>query len=126
MQHSMLSLENIAAFFRSAGSSNDSRDDAYFNRLRKKEFARINKKRNIYLDYTGGCLYPASLVKAHQQFLEQAVFGNPHSTNPASLLSEKYISEAREHVLHYFNAPDYYCIFTSNASGALQIVGESY
>src|SRR3972149_7908089 len=35
---------------------------------------------------------------------------------------------ARHYVLQYFNAsPDEYCvIFTSNASGALKLVGESY
>lgn len=29
-------------------------------------------------------------------------------------------------MLEYFNARDYYCVFTANASGALQIVGECY
>jgi selenocysteine lyase/cysteine desulfurase len=118
----MLTLKNIRSFFWWDANN----DDAFFNELRRKEFARLDKERHIYLDYTGGCLYPESLVKAHHDFLQQAVYGNPHSTNPASLLSEKYVNDARERVLNFFNAPDYYCIFTSNASAALQIVGESY
>ncbi|MEJ0080593.1 MAG: aminotransferase class V-fold PLP-dependent enzyme [Puia sp.] len=28
--------------------------------------------------------------------------------------------------MEYFNASEYYCVFTQNASGALQIVGECY
>lgn len=34
--------------------------------------------------------------------------------------------ETRQKVLDFFNAEDYYCVFTSNASGVLKIVGESY
>jgi len=100
--------------------------DIFFNRLRKKEFSRLDKSGHVYLDYTGGNLYPQSLVEKHQRFLQKAVYGNPHSKNTASLLSEKYINESRKAVLDFFNAKDYYCIFTSNASAALQIVGECY
>lgn len=100
--------------------------DSFFNRLRKKEFSRLDKKKQIYLDYTGGGLYPKSLIKTHQRQLLKSVFGNPHSTNPASQLSEKKIKETRESILNFFHAEDYYCIFTPNATGALKIVGESY
>ncbi len=54
------------------------------------------------------------------------ILGNPHSTNPASQLSTKLVEEARQKVIDGFNAEDYYCIFTQNASNALKIVGESY
>jgi selenocysteine lyase/cysteine desulfurase len=101
-------------------------DDIFFNQLRKKEFSRLDEQGHVYLDYTGGCLYPQCLVDAHHEFLRQAVYGNPHSTNPASQLSERFVNVARQRVLDFFNATDYYCVFTSNASGALQIVGESY
>jgi len=125
---SMLNLKNIHALLRNKANNNKeySNDDAFFNQLRRNEFSRLQKGNHVYLDYTGGCLYPVSLVKAHQEYLLQAVYGNPHSTNPASILSEKYVNDARERVLNFFNASDYYCIFTSNASAALQIVGESY
>jgi selenocysteine lyase/cysteine desulfurase len=102
------------------------KSDIFFERLRKKEFSRLDKSGHVYLDYTGGNLYPQSLVEKHHRFLQKAVYGNPHSKNGASLLSEKYINESRKAVLDFFNAKDYYCIFTSNASAALQIVGECY
>lgn len=100
--------------------------DIFFNRLREQEFSRLDKSGHVYLDYTGGNLYPHCLVEKHQRFLQKAVYGNPHSRNNASLLSEKYVNEARKAVIDFFNAKDYYCIFTGNASGALQIVGECY
>lgn len=100
--------------------------DIFFNRLHKKEFSRLDSSGHVYLDYTGANLYPASLLNIHHRFLQKAVYGNPHSINPASALSEKFIYEARERVLDFFNAPGYYCIFTANASAALQIVGECY
>ena len=107
-------------------SDNSSDYDRYFNRLRRKEFSRLDKAGHIYLDYTGGCLYPSSLIEKHKSFLRNGVYGNPHSTNPASQLSGELVDEARRKVLNFFTAHNYYCIFTSNASGALQIVGESF
>jgi len=101
-------------------------NDAFFNELRKKEFARLDKLGHVYLDYTGGSLYPQCLVDKHYIYLKNEVYGNPHSINPTSLLSEKFISKARKKVLDFFKAENYYCIFTHNASGALQIVGECY
>ena len=100
--------------------------DVYFDRLRKKEYGRLDKSGHVYLDYTGGHLYPQSLVNIHCKFLQKEVYGNPHSMNPASSLSEKFENEARTKVLDFFNARDYYCIFTLNATGALRIVGECY
>ena len=102
------------------------KSDPYFNRLRKKEYSRLDRQGHVYLDYTGGNLHPQCLLDAHYRYLKNAVYGNPHSTNPASLLSERFVTEAREKVLEFFNAQDYYCVFTNNASGALQIVGECY
>src|SRR5689334_12244733 len=105
---SMLNLKNIHALLRNKANNNKeySNDDAFFNQLRRNEFSRLQKGNHVYLDYTGGCLYPESLVKAHQEYLLQAVYGNPHSTNPASILSEKYVNDARERVLNFFNASD--------------------
>jgi selenocysteine lyase/cysteine desulfurase len=100
--------------------------DAFFNKLRKKEYSTLDKLGHVYLDYTGGNIHPRCLLDKHYRYLKEAVFGNPHSTNPVSKLSEKLIDEARQKVLDFFNAQDYYCVFTQNASGALQIVGECY
>ena len=100
--------------------------DAFFNRLRKKEYFRLDERGHVYLDYTGGNICPQSLLDKHFNYLTKAIYGNPHSSNPASLLSERMVNAARERVLDFFNAPNYYCVFTANASAALQIVGECY
>ncbi|MCC6725452.1 MAG: aminotransferase class V-fold PLP-dependent enzyme [Saprospiraceae bacterium] len=102
-------------------------DEQFFNDLRKREFSRLDRQRQVYLDYTGGNLYAQSLIDKHFAYLRDAVYGNPHSTNPTSQLSTRNVTEAREKVLRFFNAQDdYFCVFTANASGALQIVGECY
>lgn len=117
---------NYKRFFKEVFGAEKKKGEKYFNRLRKKEYSRLDKLGHIYLDYTGGHVYAQSLVNKHCEFLQHEVFGNPHSVNPASLRSEKFENEARARILDYFNASDYYCIFTLNASGALQIVGECY
>ena len=98
------------------------------NELRQREYKRLDQQGHVYLDYTGGGLYPESLVREHADFLQKSVLGNPHSQNPTSLASTHLMQQARADVLRYFRAdPDEYeVIFTANASGALKLVGESY
>ncbi len=96
--------------------------------LRAREYARLEKHNQIYLDYTGGGLYAASQLRQHMALLEEGIFGNPHSKNPTSLAMTHLVEQARCYVLEFFNAsPDkYVVIFTPNASGALKLVGEAY
>ena len=96
--------------------------------LRAREYARLDEAQHVYLDYTGGGLYADSQIRAHTDLLLGNVFGNPHSTNPTSLVMTHFIEQTRAYVLDYFHAsPDeYVVIFTQNASGALKLVGESY
>jgi selenocysteine lyase/cysteine desulfurase len=96
--------------------------------LRNVEYARLDVGGHIYLDYTGGGLYADSQLRSHTKLLSEHVFGNPHSSNPTSLAATQLVEHTREYVLKFFNAdPDeYLAIFTSNASGALKLVGESY
>ncbi len=100
--------------------------ETFFNSLRKNEYYQLDKSEHIYLDYTGGNLYSKSQLKKHFNQLNENIFGNPHSTNPTSKFSTQLVEEARQKVLDFFNADDYYCIFTPNATGALKIVGECY
>ncbi len=100
--------------------------DSFFNTLRKKEYSRLDHTNHVYLDYTGGNLYPDSLIKKHFHQLEENTFGNPHSTNPTSQHSTFLVEQARKKVIAFFNAEDYHCVFTANASGALKIIGECY
>jgi selenocysteine lyase/cysteine desulfurase len=101
---------------------------ARLDRLRATDYARLDAGDQVFLDYTAGGLYAESQVKAHAELLLSGVFGNPHSTNPASAAMTKWVESARAHVLEFFNAsPDeYVVVFTQNASGALRLVGEAY
>lgn len=96
--------------------------------LRESEYRRLDALEHIYLDYTGGSLYAESQLQTHMEFLNNHVFGNPHSNNPTSLQMTDAVERARNTVLQYFNAsPDEYtAVFTQNASGALKLVGEAY
>lgn len=96
--------------------------------LRQREYARLDANGDVYLDYTGGGLYALSQVQQHMSLLAGGVFGNPHSSNPTSQAATTLAEATRADVLRYFNAnPDeYLVVFTSNASGALKLVGESY
>ncbi len=101
-------------------------EDALFEEVRKVDFNRLDTQGHVYLDYTGGGLYAQAQLDRHHALLKKEVFGNPHSSNPTSQGATVLVDKARQKVLDYFNAKDYYCIFTSNASGALKIVGECY
>lgn len=103
-------------------------ENKLLDRLRETEYGVLNANNEIYLDYTGGSLYGAGQLTAHFDLLKSEVYGNPHSDNPSSLRSTALMNDARDTVLKFFNAPaeEYCVIFTSNASGALRLVGESY
>jgi molybdenum cofactor sulfurtransferase len=96
--------------------------------LRERDYARLDRTGQVYLDYTGGGLYADSQMRLHQQVLAEHVFGNPHSSNPTSLAATQLIESTRSTILQFFNADpvEYTVIFTQNASGALKLVGESY
>ena len=95
--------------------------------LRATEYYRLDEHGQVYLDYTGGSLYGESQLQQHLDLLRSAVFGNPHSANPASTATTGHVERTRRSVLEYFNAArDYIVVFTLNASGALKLIGESF
>ena len=103
-------------------------DTSYLDRLRELDYKRLEREKQVYLDYTGGGLYADSQVIKHQRMLLEGVYGNPHSSNPTSSTSTALVEDTRARVLRFFNASpeDYVVIFTANASGALKLVGEAY
>jgi selenocysteine lyase/cysteine desulfurase len=96
--------------------------------LRDRDYARLDRSGQVYLDYTGGGLYADSQMRLHQQVLAEHVFGNPHSSNPTSQAATRLVESTRATILQFFNADpaEYIVIFSQNASGALKLVGESY
>jgi molybdenum cofactor sulfurtransferase len=96
--------------------------------LRAAEYSRLDRSGHVFLDYTAGGLYADSQVRDHAELLRSGVFGNPHSTNPASMAMTEWVERARATVLRFFSAPadEYVVCFTQNASGALRLVGEAY
>ena len=104
------------------------RDAAWFGALREREFSRLDRSGEVYLDYTGSALYAESQVRGHLEFLAESVLGNPHSQNVASLRSTEIIEDARRMTLEFFAADpaEYEVIFTANATGALRLVGEAF
>ncbi|MGE3842773.1 MAG: aminotransferase class V-fold PLP-dependent enzyme [Vicinamibacterales bacterium] len=95
--------------------------------IRAADYGRLDAVGEVYLDYTGSCLYGASQLREHAALLNDAVLGNPHSANPSSQASTRLVEATRQHVLRFFNAvEDYAAIFTVNATGALKRVAESY
>lgn len=104
------------------------RQTQHLDVLRHEDYSRLDKQGHVYLDYTGGGLYAESQLRGHVELLSENVFGNPHSSNPTSLVATHLVERTRDYVLKYFNASpeEYVAIFTANASGALKLVGESY
>ena len=104
------------------------RDDAWFAGLRAREFGRLDRSGEAYLDYTGSALYAESHVRGHLDFLAESVLGNPHSQSVASLRSTEIIEDARRLTLAFFSADpgEYDVVFTANASGAIRLVAEAF
>jgi selenocysteine lyase/cysteine desulfurase len=63
--------------------------------LRETEYARLDRQGHVYLDYTGGSLYPESLVRDHMALLKDSVFGNPHSKNLTSMAMTELVELRR-------------------------------
>ena len=120
------SMEAALATFRQQYPTYDTTHS--LDELRATEYARLEVQQQVYLDYTGGGLYAECQLRDHMELLRHNVFGNPHSTNPASQAMTTLVDHARSYVLDYFKASpnEYVAIFTPNATGALKLVGESY
>ena len=104
------------------------REDVWFAGLRAREFSRLDRSGEAYLDYTGSALYAESHVRDHLELLAGSVLGNPHSQSVASLRSTEIIEDARRSTLAFFSADpgEYEVIFTANASGAIRLVAEAF
>ncbi|GMG99326.1 hypothetical protein Nepgr_001166 [Nepenthes gracilis] len=94
--------------------------------IRATEFKRLDG--TVYLDHAGSTLYSELQMEAVFKDLTSNVYGNPHSQSDSSLVTASIVRECRQKVLDYFNASakEYKCIFTSGATAALKLVGETF
>ena len=104
------------------------RNTALLDRLRESEYSFLDEGGHVYLDYAGAGLPAHAQLSEHAERIRDRCFGNPHSENPTSAASTVLVERARLAVLAHFNAPpeEYAAIFTTNATGACRLVGESY
>ncbi|KAJ0257164.1 Molybdenum cofactor sulfurase [Hirschfeldia incana] len=95
--------------------------------IRETEFKRLDQG-VVYLDHAGSTLYSELQMENVFKELTSNVYGNPHSQSDISSATSEIIADARRQVLEYFNASpeDYSCVFTSGATAALKIVGETF
>jgi selenocysteine lyase/cysteine desulfurase len=99
-----------------------------FDGLRAHEFSRLDRSGEVYLDYTGAALYPASLVRRHARFMASSLLGNPHSESRPSRASTDAVEWARRLTLQFLDADPavYDVVFTANASGAMRLLAEAF
>ncbi|KAM4607640.1 molybdenum cofactor sulfurase [Polymixia lowei] len=92
----------------------------------QQEFTRM--KGVTYLDHAAATLYPESLVRNFCQDISRNVYGNPHSHNPSSRLTQDTVERVRYRVLQHFNTTleEYSVIFISGCTAALKLVAESF
>ncbi|XP_022865528.1 molybdenum cofactor sulfurase isoform X2 [Olea europaea var. sylvestris] len=94
--------------------------------LRATEFKRLDDV--AYLDHAGATLYSESQMEAIFKDFNSTIYGNPHSQSDCSVTTSNIVDDARRQVLNFFNASprEYKCIFTSGATAALKLVGETF
>ena len=109
-------------------TSDDSAFDPFFAALRAREFPQLDATGLAYLDYTGSALPAMRQLRAHDDLLRNAVFGNPHAEHGPSARSTGALDTARDLLLTHLDADDaeYDVAFTANTTGAVKLVAESY
>ncbi|GAB5033959.1 molybdenum cofactor sulfurase [Nannochloropsis oceanica] len=100
--------------------------DGLLDKIRDEDTPHM--KNQVYLDWTGSAVYRASMVDAVAEDLKKNLYGNTHSINPSSMLTEKKVDEVRERIVDFFNTTlsEYSVIFTSGATAALHLLSETF
>ncbi len=106
----------------------DDLDDVFFEDLRAREFARLDRAGIAYLDFAASGLHAASQAGAYASLLADGLFGNPHSEHQPSLDSMAAIEAARAALLEAagFDADEHAICFTANTSAAIKLVAEAF
>jgi len=103
-------------------------DTAFFEDLRAREFARLDRNGIVYLDYAASGQHAASQAIAYANLLSETVFGNPHSEHQPSRESMAAIDAARAALLAAvgLSERDHAVCFTANTSAAIKLVAEAW
>jgi selenocysteine lyase/cysteine desulfurase len=103
-------------------------DAAFFEDLRAREFARLDRNAIAYLDFAASGQHAASQAIAYASLLAEGVFGNPHSEHRPSRDSMAAIEAARAALLDAagLSGDEFAVCFTANTSAAIKLVAEAY
>ena len=81
-RHTIAAMAAATEFERFLIAFPDYDSTSALDELRAAEYAHLDDGGHTYLDYTGACLYAASQVREHAEWMASGVFGNPHSAQP--------------------------------------------
>ncbi|EPR56969.1 cysteine desulfurase/selenocysteine lyase family PLP dependent transferase superfamily protein [Toxoplasma gondii RUB] len=103
--------------------------DAYnleIEAIKERELERFSGQ--VYMDYAGSGVYQRQQLRAVFDDFAHNAYGNTHSRNPSAKQTDDKLKEARQVISRFFDAPEkeYAVIFTSGATAALKLVGESF
>ncbi|ELP94449.1 molybdenum cofactor sulfurase, putative [Entamoeba invadens IP1] len=101
---------------------NDTIDDIVANEFQD----RLNNR--IFFDYTANGVYTKSQMDKTFNELNSKFYANSHSHNEFSSNTDNVIHQVRQKILKRFNvtSAEYTVVFTSGATGALKLIGESF
>lgn len=105
-------------------------DPVGFSNLIAHEFPSL--KDTVYLDFAASPPVPPSAVQSFANALASTFYANPHSQSPSSSLTALEIDRVRARVLQELFGVDHWqdgkwdLIFTSGATAALKLVGETF
>ena len=100
-----------------------------FERVYDEEVApRFGGTEEHYMDHTGSGIYLNSQVERQKEILLSGVMGNPHSKSTSSQMATEKVESMRHKIMEFFNASpeEYQVVFSRSATGALQMLGESF
>nr|XP_004666857.2 molybdenum cofactor sulfurase [Jaculus jaculus] len=88
----------------------------------------VKVRGTVYLDHAGATLFPQSQLTSFTEDLMENVYGNPHSQNITSKLTQDTVEQVRYRILaHFHTTPeDYSVVFTSGSTAALRLVAEAF
>lgn len=81
-----------------------------------------------YLDHAGATVCSRSQMEEFSALVQSTLFANPHSQSTASRRTHEIIERVRQRILRSLNttSDQYSVIFTSGATAAMKMIGETF